>query len=109
MARARRRRPPAGLPSEVAAPAELLDADHLVWRDQRAYRRYMGLRGWSMPPAERLGCSTSPGNRRRAAAAAWACLAGVAVRTYGPDKHPHPDWHQLRELGLLGGFHSWRR
>ena len=42
------------LPSEVVAPVELLGPHHAVWQDQRAYHRYMGQRGWSMPPAERM-------------------------------------------------------
>ncbi len=103
MARARRRRPaPAALSSEVAPPPELLDPAAVVWHDQRAYHRFMAAHGWAMPPAERIGCTTSPANRRQAAAAAWARESGTAVRTYGDGKHPHPDWHRLRALGLCG-------
>lgn len=102
MARARRRRPATDLPAELGAdvPAELRDPDAAVWHDQKRYRHFMAAHGWTLPPAERIGCTTSPRNRRSTAAAAWAHQTGVATRTYGDSKHPLADFHQLRELGL---------
>ncbi|MGH4001745.1 MAG: hypothetical protein ACRDTJ_30275 [Pseudonocardiaceae bacterium] len=101
MARVRRKRsaPPA-LPSEITAPPELLDADATVWHDQRAYHRFMAAHGWTLPPAERMGCTTAPANRRGAAAAGWAVTTGTATRAYGDGAQPHADFHRLRELGL---------
>ncbi|MGH3777649.1 MAG: hypothetical protein ACRDRR_18290 [Pseudonocardiaceae bacterium] len=84
----------------VDVPAELLDAGHPVWHDQTGYRRYMNGHGWRLPPSERRGVPASPGNRRRAAAAAWARGNGVATRTYGANGWPCADWRRLRELGL---------
>lgn len=85
----------------VGAPPELADRDHPVWRDQRAYRRYMDGHGWSMSPSERMGVPSSPANRRSAAAAAWAVTAGACTRTYGDGKHPSADWGALRAAGLI--------
>ncbi len=101
MRRKERRRAPEQLGLDV--PPELLDPDHQIWHDQRAYHRYMNQRGWTMPPAERIGCTTAPANRRMAAAAGWARETGIATRTYGPpNSPPHPEWRRLRELGLCG-------
>lgn len=86
----------------VGVPPELADRDHPVWHDQRAYHRWMTAHGWTLPPAERIGCTTSPANRRSAAAAAWAVTTGVCTTTYGDGKHPSADWGALRAAGLIG-------
>ncbi|MGH3815104.1 MAG: hypothetical protein ACRDUV_22110 [Pseudonocardiaceae bacterium] len=84
-------------------PPELRDADHPLWCDQACYRAWMSGRRWSLPPSERLDVPAFPAKRRQTAASAWALTSGVACgRTYGDGKHPHVDWHRLRELGLYG-------
>lgn len=104
MARARRRRPaPTVVPAELGAdvPTELRDPDAAVWHDQRAYHRYMTAHGWTLPPAERMGCTTAPANRRSAAAGKWAVETGAfTTTTYGDGRHPHADCNALRAAGL---------
>lgn len=84
----------------VDVPAELLDPDHQAWHNQRAYHRFMAEHGWTMPPAERMGMTTAPSNRRQAAAAGWARDNGIVV-TYGSPENQCPDLHQLRASGLI--------
>jgi hypothetical protein len=84
----------------VNVPAELRDPDAPVWHDQRAYHQFMTRHLWSLPPAERMGCLTSPANRRRHAASAWAQESGTALRSYGEGNQPHPDWSRLRSWGF---------
>lgn len=92
---ARLRRPEPVEVADTAIPSELLDPDAAVWHDQRRYLAYMAERGWSLPAAERFGCSTHPGNRRSAAAEGWGAENGITT-TPG-----HADWHRLRAIGVL--------
>jgi hypothetical protein len=83
----------------AAAPAELLDPDHPLWRDTPTYRAWMADHGWAdaLPVAERLGARSHPHNRRNYASEAWALEAGVFLTSPG-----HADWNQLRRAGLIG-------
>lgn len=78
----------------MGAPPELLDPNHPTWTDTDRYIAFMAERDWPLPARERAGLPASPANRRQAAAAGWALEAGI---TNGS----HPDWHQLRGMGLI--------
>lgn len=91
-----RRRPRVATVDGLDAPAELLDPDHPLWRNQTAYHAFMVERGWSLPAAERMGAATHPANRRQAAAAGWAEDNEVTTELGG-----HADWHRLRAMGLI--------
>ncbi|MGH9122035.1 MAG: hypothetical protein ACRDYC_08820 [Acidimicrobiales bacterium] len=73
----------------------MADPAAAVWHHQADYVAYMRRLGGSLPPSERLGVPASPGNRRRAAVAAWARESGVLA-----DGWQSPDWRRLTELGL---------
>jgi hypothetical protein len=82
----------------VPVPPELFDADSALWSDTERYVRWMKERGWTLPPQERLlgPTSSSPANRRQAAAVRWAEEHGI-VR----EGTHFADLHRLRDMGLL--------
>lgn len=81
----------------VNVPPELLDPAAAVWHNQRAYHRFMAQHGWTMPPAERMGDTTHPANRRQAAATGWGQDNGIRAPS-----HSGVDLHRLRAWGLWG-------
>lgn len=84
-----------GTVADADVLAMLRDPDAAVWHSQTAYRTFMAARGWDLPAGERLGATTSPGNRRNAAADGWAIENDV---TTDPG---HADWPRLRAMGLI--------
>ncbi|PSK99764.1 hypothetical protein CLV30_11767 [Haloactinopolyspora alba] len=92
----RRARPTAA--DERGVPAVLLDPDAAVWHDRAAHVDFMAARGWSPDVRDRFAGSHAgapPAARRQVAVAAWAVEHGISDVPGG-----HPDWHQLREMGL---------
>lgn len=77
--------------SDLGAPPEFLDPAAEVWHSRPLYVRYMAERRWSLPPQERMGCDSSPENRRQEAIAEWAVANGITT-----EDRQFPDWHRLR-------------
>lgn len=100
----------------VTVPPELLDPEHPVWHDRARYVEYLRST-WPdalLPARDRMSVvhgpdggeddGASPGQRRQAAAGAWARAnrVGMAKRTDDlNDRAGFVDWNRLRAWGLI--------